>query len=161
MSPEIILERYNFDADTGVFFKKRTSGDSRTGIVKTPKGYLRVFVAGRYYMAHHLVWFMSNGSLPESQIDHINGNPADNRLINLRQVTPVENSQNQRRAHATSSTGLLGASPVRNPRLKSELWRAQIKVNGKSVHLGLFKSPEKAHLAYIEAKRRMHPGCTV
>ena len=161
MDAQQILETYRFDPESGTFAKLDIGRRRNTGIVHTPKGYVRVFVGGRYYMAHHLVWLLCHGTLPAMSIDHINGDRTDNRPSNLRQVSAVENSQNQRRPHSTNATGLLGVSPVRQPGLKSQRWKAQIKVNGKSVHLGNFVCPEAAHVAYLEAKRKLHPGCTI
>ena len=39
--------------------------------------------------------------------------------------------------------------------------RARIHVSGKSVHIGYFDSAAAAHGAYLEAKRLLHPGCTI
>lgn len=159
MSPKTILENYQFDVETGVFTRKGALPGK--GIVEAGNGYIRIFLCGRYYPAHHIAWLLCHGCFPSLQIDHINGDRADNRSSNLREVTAVENSQNQRRPHSTSSTGLLGASPIRQTGMVSERWRAQIKVNGRSIHLGSFGSPADAHQAYINAKRRLHPGCTI
>lgn len=64
-------------------------------------------------------------------VDHINGNPLDNRRKNLRIVTVLENSQNKRSA-TNSSSQYIGVSKDKNK------WRAKIEYNGKSEHLGSF-----------------------
>jgi hypothetical protein len=63
--------------------------------------------------------------------------------------------QNQRRARSDSSTGLLGVSK------NGSGWRAEIRVDGKKINLGTHKTPELAHLAYVNAKRKHHEGCTL
>lgn len=62
----------------------------------TKKGYVRICVSmdGQQYhgLAHRIVWVMANGPIPDgAQIDHLNGNKADNRLANLDLVTGAEN----------------------------------------------------------------------
>lgn len=159
MDAKAVLEKYQYEPSTGQF--QHRSPTPNRGVTKTDKGYIRVFVGQKYYMAHHLVWLLHTGRLPNKTIDHINGQRDDNRFANLREVSPLENSQNQRRAHKTSATGLLGATPVRNSRMASHRWRAQIRINGRTTHLGMFASAEDAHKAYLEAKRVHHPGCTI
>ena len=40
-------------------------------------------------------------------------------------------------------------------------YTAVVTLAGKREHLGMFATPEAAHAAYVEAKRRLHPGCTL
>jgi acetylornithine deacetylase/succinyl-diaminopimelate desuccinylase-like protein len=63
--------------------------------------------------------------------------------------------QNMRRAMKSNQTGLLGV------RFRDGTYSAQIKVNGKSKHIGLFHSAEEAHAAYVAAKRIHHPSGTL
>lgn len=88
-------------------------------------------------------------------IDHINGDASDNRLANLRCVDAFVNAQNIRAAKRTSSTGAIGVSAHKNG------WRAQISTRGKNYQLGIFATLDEARNAYIEAKRRLHEGCTI
>jgi len=116
---------------------------------------VRIRIRGKAYMAHRLAWLYMTGAYPANFIDHINGDPFDNRWSNLRDVTLSENSQNQRRAHSRSKSGLLGASK------NGKRWLASISVQGRGHTIGYFDTAEAAHLAYIAAKRRLHAGCTV
>jgi hypothetical protein len=45
--------------------------------------------------------------------------------------------------------------------LRSERWCAQITLNGRAHHIGNFDTKELAHAAYLNAKRALHPGCTI
>ena len=90
-------------------------------------------------------------------IDHVNGNKHDNRICNLRQVSSRENVQNQRRAHVSNkSSGLLGVTVKANGKCQ-----ARIFVGGKNLYLGSFDDAESAHEAYLVAKRKFHPSCTI
>src|SRR3546814_20735333 len=73
---------------------------------------------------------------------------SDNRLKNLRAVSIQQNRRNMRRPRRNTS-GCLGVS--RNP--GSSTWRARIKVNGKEVHLGSFKTKSEAAAARKAADR--------
>ena len=95
------------------------------------------------------------GKMPEKVIDHINGNKKDNRFSNLRDVTNQANTQNTKKArNCNKSTMLLGATLDK----RRGVYRSQIKVNGKNIYLGDFKTPELAHAAYVEAKNKYHEG---
>ena len=77
--------------------------------------------------------------------DHINGNPLDNRKLNLRACTYAENARNQR-LRRDNKSGFKGVSQVSWNR-----WTAIIRPDGRNCCLGTFDSPEKAHQAYCEA----------
>lgn len=66
-------------------------------------------VFGRIYLAHRVAWAMHYGSWPTGQIDHINGNPSDNRISNLRDVSQTINAQNMplRRDNSTGVPGVV------------------------------------------------------
>lgn len=83
--------------------------------------------------------------------DHIDGNPLNNRRENLRIATSAENQHNRSKPRNNKSgyKGVTWQSAVGK-------WRAQIKVNGKAIYLGLFTTPEAAHEAYCIAARELH-----
>jgi hypothetical protein len=75
-------------------------------------GYLKIKIKGRSFMAHRVAWFLYYGKAPEMELDHINGDRADNRICNLREVTRAENNYN--RSHRVNqTTGYVGISPKR------------------------------------------------
>jgi len=84
---------------------------------------------------------------PGSETDHINGNGLDNRRCNLRLCSTAENQYNSRKRLGTSSR-YKGVSRHRKQ------WRAMIKVQGRSIHLGCFGDEEAAACAYDEAARQ-------
>jgi hypothetical protein len=80
------------------------------------------------------------------EIDHIDGNPSNNKLDNLRDVSHSVNLQNRKSATRKNKTGFLGVVKRKNK------YAAHITKNGKQVYLGLFDTPELAHKAYKENK---------
>jgi len=120
------------------------------------RGYRQIRVGARIYFAHRLAVLFVTGEWPPSVVDHIDGNPLNNRIANLRAVTQAANAQNIKRAHRDNATGRLGVE--RAGRLK---YQARITVQGKRVGLGVFKTPEAAHAAYLTAKRALHEGNTL
>ena len=69
------------------------------------RGYLNIDIHQVTYMAHRLIWLHTYGYWPRHEIDHIDGNPANNALDNLREVTHEENLRNTA-ARRQNSTGL-------------------------------------------------------
>lgn len=78
-------------------------------------------------------------------VDHINGNPLDNRRQNLRVCTVGENNRNNR-GRSQGTSGVTGVSCYNNK------WKARIKINRKDIHLGVFDNKEDAIKARKEAE---------
>lgn len=156
-----LKEIFDYDSITGIF--KRRLMTSVNSIIGTRpgcnhNGYIRMMVDGQRHQSHRLAWLYMHGEFPSQFIDHINGNRADNRIENLRDVNREMNIQNQRRARAdNASTELLGASLHK----ATGRYIAQISKGGKKIHLGTFDTPDQAHSAYIEEKRKIHEGNTL
>lgn len=162
--PIEVLHRYlSYNANTGslrwrirpTLNSTRKAGDV-AGCVDKRRGNLVVRVPGYpLTQAHRIVWAISRGTWPEL-IDHINGDPSDNRLANLRAANHRINCENRRRPLARpGSAGLLGVVYSRNG------YQAQIGVRGQNIYLGRFRTAEAAHAAYLAAKRAMHEGNTL
>jgi hypothetical protein len=83
--------------------------------------------------------------------DHVNGNGLDNRRVNLRPATKIQNATNSRLCERNTS-GLKGAMFYR----ANGKWRSQIVVNRRNIHLGYYATPEEAHAVYAKASAEMH-----
>ncbi len=103
------------------------------------------------FRAHRVAWAHFYGEWPEGMLDHINGDPYDNRIANLRPCTMSENGCN-RGAAANNKSGYKGVFWCKQKRK----WQAKIKVRGQSYHLGFHVDPAVAAAAYAEAAQRLH-----
>lgn len=82
-------------------FAKRVAGSVH------PRGYIHVYLDGKPYKAHRLVWKLLTGEEPSNCIDHKNGIKCDNRFSNLRCVTQAANTRNSR-LRRDNKTGVHG-----------------------------------------------------
>ena len=113
-----------------------------------PHQHLLIRVQGVSYLAHRLAWLFGHGEDPGALlVDHINGDSLDNRLCNLRLVTQTENMWNIRQAQSLSKSQTRGTYQHK----QTGNWIAEISMNGKKRHLGVFKSQEQAAAAYQQA----------
>lgn len=71
------------------------------------KGYRVSRFDNKTPLAHRVAWALHHGVWPDGEVDHINGDPADNRIDNLRVVSAQGNARNKRRDHR-NTTGVPG-----------------------------------------------------
>ena len=105
-------------------------------------GYPFGTVLGHRCKAHQIIWLIQTGSWPEGEIDHINGAANDNRWINLRQVSHLENLRNKSR-QANNTSGVNGVYWSK----RHNKWRAMVSIQGRLISLGYFASIDEAALA--------------
>ena len=110
--------------------------------------YIQVRLNDRHYLAHRLAWLWVYGEWPEEEIDHRDGDGANNRWENLRPASSSQNKQNTQRRRDNRS-GFKGVSWI----AEKSRFRAEIKIAGKARHLGYFRTAEAAHAAYSNAAR--------
>jgi len=154
MSAGAMAQILRYDADTGALFwlrdrSRRVRKGDRAGWMCN--GYNVVRIKGKNYRAHRIAWLLSHGKWPKNQIDHINGDRSDNRLINLREATHSQNTCNigPRSSNKCGEKGVCW-------HVKSKRWRAAIQVDHKLKFLGAFKSKSDAVSAYKKAAEELH-----
>ena len=156
-----LKELLHYDPETGLF-TRLTRAASRTKIgaiagTTTKYGYCLIRADNDAYNAHRLAWLYMTGSWPTDQIDHINCVRHDNRFANLREANGNVNLQNQRKPHSNNALRILGVY-YKKARKK---YVASLMIAGKQTTLGYYKTPDEASAAYLLAKRKHHPGCTL
>lgn len=112
------------------------------------KGYRYGSIANEKMRAHRVIWKMQHGFEP-AEIDHINGDPSDNRLSNLRASTRQQNGKNL----AVRASNTSGKTGVRYHPVKQN-WQAYICVNTRFLHLGCFATFEAAVAARAKAEQK-------
>lgn len=107
-------------------------------------GYVKIQVFGRRYFAHRLAWLYVMGAWPREDIDHKDGNRANNTWSNLREATDSQNMRNAKPILGTRA-GLKGVTYLP----KKGLFNARITADGgRRISLGCYKTADEAHSAY-------------
>ena len=101
-----LIKVLEYNSTTGIFIWKENrkavhKGDI-AGHIKN-SGYVEIRVGGTTYLAHRLAWLYFYKKWPDNEIDHIDRNPTNNSISNLRDVTLTENNQNQRKPHKSNN----------------------------------------------------------
>lgn len=107
-------------------------------------GHYRVKFGGKSHKVHRIIWLLTHKKWPDKFIDHIDGNPGNNKIENLREATVQENQRNMRWVkgycwHATHKK-----------------WMASIRDGEKQLFLGYFDNEREARIAYLKAKVLKH-----
>jgi hypothetical protein len=152
---DVIRSALVYDVDSGIFtWKPRPRVGVHRPVGTVNQGRLMIRLGGRgaqrTYMAHRLAWLYCFGEWPVGQIDHIDGDPLNNRLGNLRDVSDKTNKENIKAAKRHNELGILGV------RRRCNKFVAQITHNYKNRYIGIYDTAEEAHQAYLAAKRVLH-----
>jgi len=169
-TPEELRQLLRYEPDTGkLYWKERPAsmfnGDRELSAKKwnsrfagkeafntvNDRGYLTGLIFCRAHKSHRIAWAVFYGRWPSDQIDHINGNKQDNRILNLREATQSENKRNTA-TYKSNTSGYKGVSWSRS----EGKWVSRIGFQGKQINLGYFDDPAEAHAAYCEAAKKYH-----
>lgn len=133
------LERpQSFFSDLRQFRSWNTKWGGKAAFITVGRdGYLRGRVLCKNLLTHRVVWAMYSGQWPAASIDHINGNRTDNRICNLREISMKANSRNAS-LRKDNKVGRVGVY------IHRDKFRASIKVDAGSLHLGIFSTLEEA-----------------
>jgi len=155
LTQERLKEVLSYSPDSGVFvWIKNRFGvivGRVAGNVSGNRGYRRIKIDGRLYLAHRLAWLYMHGEWPKDEIDHINISRDDNRICNLREATRLQNSRNKK-LRSDNSTGMKGVYWHG----QSKKWQASAGLDGKLIYLGLFDDYELADLVASEFRSKYH-----
>ena len=150
---ELLRERLSYNPETGELVWKTHRHPKRVGVRADHSllnGYRQLRINGSSYYAHRVIWLLSTGEDVGADIviDHINNNPDDNRLVNLRAVSRSANT------HNTRGKNLLDA-PIKVAgiiEVGEGKWRASIWRGGKQTYLGTYSNVEDAITARLRAE---------
>lgn len=166
LSVELLKKLIRLDAETGLIYwlprdvfmfpdaraaaswNTRWAGKEALGSV-SGDGHKHGTIFALYYWTHRVVFALRHGAWPDRHVDHINGDPIDNRPENLRVVTQQENTKNASLGRKNTS-GVMGVSWDRQ-RAK---WFASIRHDGRTLALGRYDSLDEARAARKAAERK-------
>lgn len=164
LTQEYVRSLFDYDPVKGVMTRRVRRGPR--GAVgrevgktkKSSKGgrsYKVVHINRKAYMLHRLIWLHVHGYFPEHYIDHINRNPLDNRLDNLREATNMCNQRNTGN-HKHNSSGIKGVMWDRS----MFAWFASVTVMGEEKPLGHYRDFDDAVCARLAAEQCLDwAGC--
>lgn len=137
ISKKYLKSIISYSKESGVFVwkKVKVKNQIKKGSVAgyiDKKGYIRIQIDGKNYMAHKLAWLYEYGILPD-MIDHINQVKSDNRIENLRIANSSENAKN-RKICSNNTSGCMGVTWCKS----SNRWVSRITIDGKRINLGRY-----------------------
>ena len=146
---EYIKEHFFINRATDLLWRKHKISKKWSPCKYTihTSGHLLVSVKKHPVRAHQVIWVLYYGFLPK-YIDHIDRNPKNNIIGNLRGATKQTNSTN-RIKQRNNTSGYKGVSF--DKRKKTKPWRAYLGVGSAYIHIGVFSSKEAAAEAYNRA----------
>ena len=113
-------------------------------------GYLNIQIHRKKYKAHRIIFLMHHGYLPEC-IDHIDRNPSNNRIENLRPATHTENMCNSK-TPKNNKSGVKGVSWHK----VHKKWYVSIGFKNKKYFFGIFTDIEDAKIVAKKAYKELH-----
>jgi hypothetical protein len=149
LTAERVRELLDYNPETGIFRWRATGPGRRLDGVAgriDGNGYLGIGIDRERFYAHRLVFLYVCGRWPNGDVDHINGQRADNRLENLREATRGQNCLNAKLRH-DNTTGFRGVY-----RTHSGKYQARF---GRKI-LGRFATAEEASAAHRAAAIQAH-----
>jgi hypothetical protein len=148
LTPEYVRSLLEYDPESGLLrWKIDRGGGIKAGDIAGSKSDSCVFVSihDKPMRIHRVIWFIVTGKWPKECIDHIDRNPFNNKWNNLREATKAENNRNSK-FKPNNTTGHTGIRIRKN----YGAYEARIMANGQEIHLGSFKTLEKA----LETRRK-------
>jgi hypothetical protein len=148
---------FSYDPETGELRNKadRSSTAKAGDLAGSPNprdGRVMIKIASKLYAASRIIWKIYYGYDPGGLVDHINLNPTDNRIVNLRVVSRSQNNANTTRKHSSP----FGRGVRFHENCPRKPFSASIRIGGKNKSLGQFRTKEEAQAAFARAATELY-----
>lgn len=157
LTADLVRQALTYEPETGAFIWRVRAGrypaGRRAGYINFHgRRMIRLTVGGKRYnlLASRLAWLYVSGVMPEAEMDHINGDPADDRILNLRLADRSQQLANTR-LNKRNTSGYRGVSQQRNGN-----WLMQVAWRGKHYRQFGFPTAEAASVAYAKVAAELH-----
>lgn len=150
MNTNTLNELFTYNPETGlIYWKAKGKGRIKKKEAGTllHSGYIGICIGNRRVQAHRIAWTLFHGTKPKNQIDHINGIKTDNKIKNLREASNSQNGKNLKLSKANKS-GIKGVCFEKY----TNLYKAYIRVDGKMLSLGRYKTLQEAEAIRKQAE---------
>lgn len=156
ITPSELRDAFDYDRYLGILTWRTkpswgVSAGEVAGRLRPGNRYAKVRYKKRLHFVHRIIWAWWHGEWPSGVIDHINRNPEDNRIFNLRDCPQHKNSTNSK-MRKDNTTGFKGVCFHKC----TGRYTAQIQHKKKLRYIGLYKTPEEAAAAYENVARELH-----
>jgi len=155
---EFIAKHFIVDFDNGVILWKTPPKHHKellmqiAGFPRQSRGkkYCIIQIMGRKYGRGHLIFFAHYGWMPSPCLDHINGDSLDDRLVNIREASILENAWNHK------SRGKKNKFPMGVRVAQSGRFVSRIGYKTKLITIGTFDTVDEAHASYIQKRKELY-----
>lgn len=147
----------DYNKTTGDFTWKVSRGKRGAKIIGTVAGYTgvdgrkHIRIGNHLYKAHRLAWLYEYGIMPNEEIDHIDGNPSNNLISNLRLCNSSQNKFNTKK-RTDNKSGVKGVHWYK----KYQKWQVNINFNKQRKCIGYFADFFEACCAITSERNKLH-----
>lgn len=149
VSQELLKRRFDYH-DGDLYYKEHSNNDliGRKAGHSAPNGYRHISIKGQDYDQHRMIFMFHNGIIPHGfHVDHVDRIKANNRIDNLRLVTPSENCYNTQRSIC-----------AKGYHERNGKFEVALKNRGKKIHIGTFEKREDATNAFLNYRNLLQKG---
>jgi len=142
-----------FEYKDGNLYWKQNTGRARIGNVaghKRTTGYVMIKINKKDFLAHRVIFMMHKGYFPKL-IDHIDGNPSNNKIENLREASHSENGHN---AKLNKNNSIKLKHICLNKR--KDKWQVQMFIDNKNKSFGEYYDLEVAKFVAETMRHKYH-----